>query len=76
MTLEDFIAEFAAQFDDKEAASIGADTKYQELAEWGSLSMMLVIALIHSGFGKNVSADEIRGCDTVKDLYLHVSGES
>ncbi len=73
MNLEDFIAEFAAQFDDKEAASIDADTKYQELGEWGSLSIMLIIAIIHSGFGKNVSADEIRGCETVRDLYLYVS---
>jgi len=75
MTLENFVIEFASHFDGDEAASISADTVYQELGEWGSLSMMLVIASIHASFGKNISAEEIRGCNSVRDLYMYISSK-
>lgn len=39
MELNEFISAFAEQFDDTDASEIQADTNYQELDEWSSLTL-------------------------------------
>ena len=69
MELQEFITAFADQFDDTDASEIQADTVYQELDEWGSLTSMSVIALVKTKFNKVITGKEIRDCETVEDLY-------
>lgn len=45
MELNEFIANFAEQFDDTDASEIQASTDFHELDEWSSLTGMGVIAL-------------------------------
>lgn len=69
MKIEDFINEFANQFDDTDVSEIHADTKFHELDEWSSLIAMSVIALSKTLYGKTVTGKEIRECETVEDLF-------
>ena len=69
MELNDFISAFAAQFDDTDASEIQANTIYQELDEWSSLTAMSIIAFVKTQYGKTITGKEIRSCSTVEELY-------
>ncbi len=69
MSLDDFIKRFADEFEDMEDGVIGADTVFTELEDWNSLSTLGVIAMVKMEFNLDITADEIRACDTVKELF-------
>ena len=69
MNLEEFITNFADQFDDTEATEIQSDTRFHELDEWSSLSGMGIIAMVKTIYGKTITGVEIRNCETVKDVF-------
>lgn len=73
MELKDFIENLAAQFDDTDASEFQADTVYQELDEWSSLTAMSIIAMVKTQYGKSITGREIRKCSTVEDLFNLVS---
>lgn len=69
MKLEEFIEIFANQFDDTDASEIQANTEYQELEEWSSLTAMSMIAMAKTQYGKTITGREVRSCKTVEDLF-------
>lgn len=69
MELQKFIVDFAAQFDDTDAADIQADTVFQDLEEWSSLTALGIIAFVKTSYGKNITGAEIRSCETVEELF-------
>ena len=69
MELQDFISNFADQFDETDASEIQADTKFHELEEWSSLIGMSVIALAKTEYSKTITGKEIRECETVENLF-------
>lgn len=69
MRLEDFIKNFAKQFDDTDESEITAETVYTELDEWSSLTVLSIIAMVKTDYGKVITAKQIRSCDTIEDLY-------
>lgn len=75
MSKDEFIAAFADQFDDTDASDIRAETKFQELEDWSSLTAMSVIAMVRTQFNKAVTTKDIRSCETVEDLFNLVSAK-
>lgn len=75
MELNEFIADFANQFDDTDAAEIQANTEFHEIDEWGSLIGMGVIAMVKTIYGKTITGKEIRECVTVEDLFNLVASK-
>lgn len=73
MELQDFIANFAEQFDDTDVSDINADTEFKELDEWSSLIALSVIAFVKMEYGKSVTGAQIRSCNTVEELFRLVS---
>lgn len=69
MELNEFVANFAAQFDETDASEITAQTVFHELDEWSSLTGMGVIAFIRTEYGKMITGKELRACETVKDVF-------
>lgn len=69
MELNEFIENFASQFEDTDSAEITADCHFRDLDEYSSLIGMCIIALAKTQYGKNINGAEIRSCDTVEDLF-------
>lgn len=69
MELNEFVANFAEQFDETDASEIQADTVFHELEEWSSLTGMGVIAFVRTEYGKTITGKELRECETVEDVY-------
>ena len=70
--IDQFIEVFADIFDDVEPSEIKSDTYFQELDEWSSLSVLGVIAMVKEKYDRNITAKEIRSCETVEDLYNYL----
>ncbi|MGM9873058.1 MAG: acyl carrier protein [Muribaculaceae bacterium] len=69
MELKEFIENLAEQFDDTDISEIQADTEFQALDEWSSLTAMSIIAMVKTQYGKTITGREIRKCSTVEELF-------
>lgn len=69
MDLNEFVANFAEQFDDTDASEIQASTVFHDLEEWSSLTGMGVIALARTQYGKTITGKELKNCKTVEDVF-------
>ena len=75
MELNEFIKNFADQFDDTDPSEITPDTKFKELEEWSSLVALGVIAFVKTEYGKTITGKEIRQCNTVGNLFNLVASK-
>ena len=75
MELNDFIANFAEQFEDTDSSEIQANTEFHDLDEWGSIIGMSVIAMVKTVYGKTVTGKEIKSCITVEQLFNLVASK-
>lgn len=68
-SLDEFVALFAEQFDDTDASEINAETCFHELDEWSSLLALSIIAMVDEEFDVALRGDDVKGSNTVQDLY-------
>lgn len=69
MKLEEFILNFADQFENTDASEIKAETVFKELDEWSSLIALSIIAMVDEEYDVTLKGDDIRGSVTVGDLF-------
>lgn len=69
MKLEEFIINFANQFDDTDPSDITASTEFKDLEEWSSLTALGLIAMVDDTYDVVINGDDIRNAVTVEDLY-------
>lgn len=72
MELDDFIQNFAEQFDETDASVFTPETVFHELEEYSSLIALSIIAMIDEELGVTIGAHEMRSSVTIKDLYDQV----
>jgi acyl carrier protein len=73
MDLNEFIKQFANQFDDTDVSEFKVNTVFKDLDEWSSLIALSVIAMVKTEYGKSITGAQIRSCETVEDLFNLVS---
>ena len=76
MELNEFIENFADQFDDTDASEIKADTVFKELDEWSSLIALSVISMVDDEYDITIKGDDIRNADTIEDLFNIVKSKA
>ena len=76
MKIEEFIENFANQFDDTDASEIQASTVFKELDEWSSLIALSVIAMVDEEYDVTIKGDDIRNSGTVEDLFNAVKAKA
>lgn len=69
MNLNEFVANFAEQFDDTDPSEIQSTTVFHDLNEWSSLTGMGVIALAKTQYGKTITGAELKACVSVEDVF-------
>lgn len=68
-SLDEFVALFAEQFEDKDASEFSPSTVFHELDEWDSFVGLLIIAMVDEEFEVALNADDMVSSVTIKDLY-------
>lgn len=69
MDIQDFVENFAAQFDETGPEVFTADTKFKELDEWSSLLALSIIAMVDDEYDLIIKGNEIVNSETIQDLY-------
>lgn len=69
MEINDFIVNFADQFDDTDESVFTAETKFRELDEWSSLLALSIIAMVDEEYDVQLKGEEMRSANTIQELY-------
>ncbi len=69
MELNDFIKNFADQFDDTDVDEFKADTNLRDLEEWSSLNALSIISMVDDEYDVTLKGDDIVKSNTIEDLY-------
>lgn len=69
MEIKEFIEKFAEVFDEVDALNLSPDTYYKELEEYGSLTVLAIIAFADENFDVTITGKEIRETETIQDLF-------
>ena len=69
MNIDDFIQHFAEQFEETNADVFTPEMVFRDNDEWSSLIAMSVMAMVDEEYDVQLSANEMRQANTVKDLY-------
>ena len=69
MDANDFIKNFAAQFDDTDASEFTFETKFRELDEWSSLNALAILNMIGKKYSVVLKPEEMKPTNTVQELF-------
>lgn len=69
MEINDFIKNFADQFDDTDASEIIAETNFRDLEEWSSMIGLSVLNMSEKKYGVTLTFDELKSANTVQELF-------
>lgn len=69
MEKQEFLKNFADQFDDTDASEITMTTRFRELDEWSSLNALAVLNMIGKKYAINLRAEEMKTANSVQELY-------
>ena len=69
MELQEFIKNFANQFEETDSSVFTKDTVFKNLDEWSSLLALSIIAMVDEEYGVALKGDDIRLANTIEDLY-------
>ena len=72
MDLNDFISNFALQFDETDAEVFSKSTVFKGLEEWFSLNALSIIAMVDDEYDVKLKGDDIRNSSTIEDLFVIV----
>ena len=69
MEMKEFIENFADQFDDAPEVELTPETAFRDLDGWSSIVALSVMAMIDEEYEVQIKADEMRGANTIQELY-------
>ena len=73
MELNNFIENFANQFDETEPSEFSAETEFKQLDEWDSMIALTIIAMVDEEYEKTINGDDIKKVNTIEELYKLVN---
>jgi len=69
MELNEFLKNFADQWDDTEASELTANCEFHELEEWSSLVGLAILNMIAKKYAVKIAPMELKNCVTIEDVY-------
>ena len=75
MTLDEFVARFAEEFDETPEEEFKAETVFKDLDEWGSLTALSIISMVDEEYDKRITGADLRSVSTIEELYNMVESK-
>ena len=69
MDANEFITNFAAQFDDTELSEFNMETRFRELDEWSSLNALAILNMIGKKYSVVLRPEEMKPTNTIQELF-------
>ncbi len=76
MEINEFVSNFAAQFDETDAEVFAPSTEFKKLDEWSSLIALSIIAMVDEEYEVALKGDDIKGAKTIEDLFKTVQAKA
>lgn len=73
MDIQEFIENFAAEFDETPAEIFTSETEYKTLDEWNSLTALSIISMVDDNYNKTITGADLRSHKTILDLFNFVA---
>lgn len=67
--MEEFIKNFANQWDETEPEAFTPDCVFHDLEEWSSLTGLAILNMIAKKYGVKIAPAELKACVTINDVY-------
>lgn len=75
MDINEFIVNFADQFDDTPAEELAPETVFHDLDEYSSIIALSIIAMIDEEYGVALTGNEMKSAVTIQDLFNTVQAK-
>ena len=75
MDINEFIVNFADQFDDTPAENLTPKTVFHDLDEYSSIIALSIIAMIDEEYGVALTGNEMKSAVTIQDLFNTVQSK-
>ena len=69
MEIEEFVKNFADQFDETDASVFTPITVFKELDEWSSLIALSVITMVDEEYDVTLKGNDVKSASTIEDLF-------
>lgn len=69
MELNQFIQNFAEQFDETDPSEFKAETVFHDLEEYSSIIALSIIAMVDEEYDVQLKGDDMRSAVTIEDLF-------
>jgi len=76
MELQEFVQNFANQFDDTDAELFTPSTEFRDLEEWSSLIGLSIILMVDEEYGITIGADDMKQAQTIEELFNIVKAKA
>lgn len=76
MEINEFVQNFAAQFDETDASEFKEQTAFRAIDEWSSLTALSIIAMVDEEYRVKLTGEDIRNSKTIEDIYQIVVSKS
>lgn len=76
MEIQEFVQNFAAQFDETDASVFTPETVFHELDEYSSIIALSIIAMIDEEYDVTLKGDDMRSAVTIQDLFNIVKSKA
>lgn len=69
MELNEFVKNFASQFDETDLSHFQPSTPFRSIEEWSSLIALSIIAMVDEVYKVKIKGDDIRSAETIQQLF-------
>lgn len=73
MELNEFVKNFAAEFEMTAPEEITPETVYRDLDEWDSLIGLSIIGMVSNTYSVKITGEEVKNAGTVEGLFKIVA---
>lgn len=72
MNVNEFVKNFANQFEETDFAVFSPETKFRELDEWSSLIALSVIVMLDEEYGIQIENKDFKNLETIADIIGYI----
>lgn len=69
MNLNEFLKNFAEQFEETSFSDFNPETRFRDIEEWDSLHALAIMAMSSEKYHVKITPDEIKKSETVADIF-------
>jgi acyl carrier protein len=69
MERNDFVQNFANQFEDADISNVSIKSNFRDIEGWSSLTALSIIAMVDESYKVRLTGDDIRSSKTIEDVY-------